>query len=133
MKRGQHVTKPCSPQEARNRLRQAREYLDVAERYTAEDPQEKRAVGASNAVLAGIAASDAACGWVLGRRNAGAHEAAPKLLRSIRHSGQAAAALHRLLDVKSRVQYVGKASGSDLDAAVSEARKVVEFAERTME
>lgn len=122
-------TKPCSRTDARARLAQAREFLDVAELYRASDPEFKRAVGASNAVLAGIAAADAACCWTLGVRNSDAHDEAATLLKRVSESAPAGNALARLLSITSKVQYVGKTSTQDLRTALRQASIVVDFAD----
>jgi hypothetical protein len=61
-------TLACGIADARIRLAQARKFLDVAELVAAEDIQASHSVAAALAVLAGIAASDAACCAALGRR-----------------------------------------------------------------
>ena len=61
---------------------------------------------ASLAVLAGIAASDAMCGAILGTRAAGeGHSEAVDLLRSTEPGKRLAAHLRRLIDAKTEVQY----------------------------
>jgi hypothetical protein len=62
----------CNRDQARNRLAQARAFLHVAELVGAEpDEMATPGVAAALAVLAGIAASDAACCAVLGQRSRG--------------------------------------------------------------
>lgn len=86
----------------------------------------------SNAVHAGIAASDAICCAVLGEHPAGDdHQAAAKLLASVgRQATEPAKALAALLRVKTKAQYqtstIGKA---DATAAVRRAAALVEAAE----
>jgi hypothetical protein len=123
-------TKSCTKAEARSRLRQAKEYLDLADLYGPNDPEDRRTVGASNAVLAGIAAADAACCWVLRERSTGQHEEAPALLRKVAGAKSAANALMRLIDVKTQVQYIGRANAADLTGAQRQARTVVGFADK---
>jgi len=50
----------CGENEARTRLRDARAQLDLAEAASANSPPEERKAAPSCAVLAGIAAADAA-------------------------------------------------------------------------
>lgn len=71
MARGSTRTQACGPAEARRRLDQARSFLEVAE-LTADVNDltlEYASVAASLAILAGIAAADAACCQELGRRS----------------------------------------------------------------
>jgi HEPN domain-containing protein len=126
-------TQQCSDADARRRLEQARKFLDVAE-LTAEegDGSEYSSVSASLAVLGGIAATDAACCKALGRRSRGQdHHQAEDLVVEITPGGEdAAKALRRLLSLKDEAQYGFYAvSGTDLKAAVRQARKLVDFAE----
>ncbi len=69
-------------------------------------------VAASNAVLAGIAASDALCGYAMGRRAAGQdHRDAVKLLAQVRPDGPALSRkLSRLVTDKTQLQYGGYCS-----------------------
>ena len=65
-------TAACSPAQATTRLDHARAFLDVAELVGEQDDELATPnVAASLAVLAGIAASDAVCCAVLGRRSRG--------------------------------------------------------------
>lgn len=108
--------------------------LDMAEFYDGSSPTEpQRAAAASNAVAGGIAAADAACCWALGQQNVGGHEGAVPLLRSVRDSSNAAAALRRLIDMKNQVQYLGKASTADLQKAQRATRIILAFAEGLVE
>lgn len=68
-------------------------------------PQRGNTIG-SLAVLAGIAASDAICGAILGIRAAGeGHGEAVDLLRSTEPGKRLAAHLRRLVDAKTETQY----------------------------
>jgi len=51
----------CGTREARQRLRSAHAYLEAAELILADNRDEFASVAAGNAILAGIAASDAIC------------------------------------------------------------------------
>lgn len=127
-------TQPCSAADARTRLGQARKFLEVAELVAGEDVEESHSVSASLAVLAGIAASDAACCSVLGRRSrSDNHHDAERLLRDIQRGGaDAASALRRLLDLKDTAHYgLIHVSRQRLTAALRQARSLVEFAGRT--
>ncbi len=66
--RAQARTDSCSPTDARTRLQHARKFLEVAQ-LVAEPGQEREYISAAAAlaVLAGVAASDAACCQALGR------------------------------------------------------------------
>lgn len=100
-----------------------------------EDDDALRSVAASLAVLAGIAASDAACCGALGRRSRGEshHEAEGLMVDIAKGGGEAATCLRRLLDLKDKAQYgFVHASHSDLKVALRQAEKLVEFASRTL-
>ncbi len=113
--------------EARKRLGDAREFLDAAELY--EDGPAQVAV--SNAVLAGIAASDAACCAILKRRSRSSdHRDASLLLEKITGGREIAKEFTRLISLKDKGQYgMADVPASDARAAVRQARRLVEFAE----
>jgi hypothetical protein len=100
-------TQPCSESQARTRLQHARQFLDVS-RLTAEEAgnNDFTSVAAALAVLAGIAAADAACCKALGRRSRSAdHRQAADLLREVVPGGQqAASSLRRLVDLKDQAE-----------------------------
>lgn len=131
-------TQDCSATEARGRLAKARKFLEVGElvQEIAEDGDEECAsVSAALFVLAGIAAADAACCHVLGRRSrAQDHHAAEDLLADIVPDGtQAAVALRRLLNLKDEAHYGFYAvGGGKLRAAGRQAHAVVDFADGAM-
>lgn len=86
----------------------------------------------SNAVHAGIAASDAICCAVLGLHPTGDdHQAAARLLASVgRQALEPAKALTALLRVKAKAQYQTATIGrADATAAVRRAAALVEAAE----
>jgi hypothetical protein len=124
-------TETCGPVEARVRHGQARAFLDVAE-LVGSDPDEVASPGvaAALAVLAGIAASDAACCATLGRRcRAQDHREALSLLRQVAGGDRMAQDLRRLLDVKDGAQYgMVYVSHQRATAAVKQARRLVESA-----
>jgi hypothetical protein len=126
-------TAACNKSDASVRLKQAQKFYEVAEMVETEaDTLESAAtVAASLAVLAGIAASDAACCAVLGRRSrAQDHKDAVQLIRQIVPRGKSVASnLDRLLDLKDGAQYgVIYVSGADLKSAMRNAKALVEFA-----
>lgn len=98
----------CGRPEALNRLAQADAFL-VAARLVIEDDTDtaNAGVAASLAVLAGIAASDAACCARLGRRARGqTHLEAVGLLKTVAPDGAAMAKdLERLVARKDAVHY----------------------------
>lgn len=73
----------CTPAECRARRDQARAFLDVAQAVIEEDPRQAH-VAAALAVLAGIAAADAVCGFSLGKWSRGRdHSRAVALLGDV--------------------------------------------------
>ncbi len=54
-------TRSCSVADARNRLAQAERFLEAADMYHGDEDPNAANVSANNAVMAAIAASDAAC------------------------------------------------------------------------
>jgi hypothetical protein len=125
-------TQPCSAADAAHRLLRARRFLEVAELLTEEsDDIEYSSPAAALAVLAGIAASDAACCKALGRRSrAQDHRQATSLLERVTPGGKAAAkSLERLLRLKDEAHYgLFDVGGNDLKSALRQASKLVEFA-----
>ena len=136
MARSAGRTQGCSAAEARRRLAHARKFLEVTtfiedERNDYGDP-EFASAAASLAVLAGIAASDAACCKALGRRPRGQdHRDAGRLVAQIAPGGRLAArSLQRLLDLKDEAHYgFYDVSGPHLVRALREAGALVAFAE----
>lgn len=101
-------TVACSIDDARQRLRTAQAYAEVAELVLNETERgEYQNVAAALAVLAGIAASDAICGARLRRIHRGQdHRAAADLLgRAVPDGQKLASQLLRLLDVKDSAHY----------------------------
>lgn len=131
-------TRACSAADARGRLAKARKFLEVGElvREIAEDGDEESAsVSAALFVLAGIAATDAACCHALGRRSrAQDHHAAEALVSEIVPDGsRAAVSLRRLLSLKDEAHYGFYAVGEGkLRAAARQAQSVVDFAGAVM-
>jgi hypothetical protein len=130
--RGTGRTQQCTAEHARIRLNQARAFLEVAELVVGEDDTlATPGVAASLAVLAGIAASDAACCAALGRRPRGQdHKQAVGLMSEVgSHGSELARALNRLLDIKDGAHYgMVYVGGQKAAAAVRHARALVDAA-----
>jgi hypothetical protein len=137
VRRGQGSrTQSCDADDARGRLRDAHAQLDLAELATADSSPEERKAAASCAVLAGIAAADAACCKALGRRSRSQdHRDAVALVRDVAPGGSNAAVhLGRLLGLKDHAQYgLQDVGGQKLLAALRRARALVAFAVQTLE
>ena len=130
--RGVGRTQRCSGADAATRLRQARLFLEVAQLVADEgDDVEYASPAAALAVLAGIAASDAACCKALGRRYRGQdHREAAALLERVTPGGrQAANSLGRLVDLKDEAHYgLFDVATKDLKSALRQASSLVQFA-----
>jgi hypothetical protein len=126
-------TQVCGRPQATTRLAHAHKFLDAAELIATDidDDEANASVAASLAVLAGIAASDAACCARLGRRSRSQdHHDAERLLAEIVPAGRDAAKdLRRLLDLKDAAQYgVMHLSTTELRSALRRARALLRFA-----
>ena len=101
-------TRTCGRVEATARLNQAYEFADLATLDAGSTYGPTRSAAVSNAVPAGIAASDAICCLALGERAGGAdHNAAVDLLASVPRVGpDASKYLAGLLGVKNAAQYL---------------------------
>lgn len=123
----------CDHSHARVRVNQARAFLDTADMVsTVDDDLASPGVAAALAVLAGIAASDAACCVALGQRARGQdHRQATDLLRQVAPGGQMLSRdLARLLDIKDGAHYGAVyVTGQKASAAIKQARRLVEAAE----
>lgn len=137
MPRNTGRTQACDRSDARARLGQAESLLAAAELALADDAEVTNpGVAASLAVLAGIAASDAACCAKLGRRARGQHhQQAVDLVATVRpHGQQLARDLRRLLNRKDDVHYgmtlIAAGDATDMvgwaTRMISDARRVVE-------
>lgn len=132
-------TQRCSIADARRRLQHSKQFLEVAE-IAAEDQDEDGSLEYGNAaatlaVLAGIAAADAACCKTLGRRSrADDHDQAARLVAEIARGGATAAKdMHALVALKNDAQYGFYAIGpGELTKALRKARNLVSFAEQTL-
>jgi hypothetical protein len=133
---GRHRTQSCGREHARIRLDQAKKLIEVAELVqTEKELSESISVAAALAVLAGIAASDAACCAALGRRSRSAdHHDAETLLEQIEPDGRAAAQkLRRIIDEKDAAHYgLVNVSGQTLHRLLRNARGLVDFAQETL-
>lgn len=129
-------TQTCSAADAAIRLRNACKFVEVAKLVAGEgEDVEYSSQAAALAVLAGIAASDAACCKALGERSRDSdHRAAVKLLEEISPGGERAArSLKRLLTLKDAAHYgLFDVGGTDLKTALRQAAELVRFAERTL-
>jgi hypothetical protein len=125
-------TQRCSQRDARARLEHASKFLEVAELVAGEvGDGDYASASAALAVLAGIAASDAACCKALGRRARGQdHREAAQLVEQILPDGtEAAKALRRILDLKDEAHYgFFDVGGQHLRAALRQAQMLVDFA-----
>lgn len=129
MSRGKARTAGCGPREAEFRLHEARSFLEVAELA------ESANVAVSNAVLAGIAACDAACCSALGVVARGQdHRQATSIVSDVQPDGpEAAKNLRRLLNLKEASQYGAKLlSDSDRRGAIRQASALVRFADEAL-
>jgi hypothetical protein len=132
-------TQRCSEADARRRLQHSKQFLEVAE-LAAEDQRDDGSLEYGNAaatlaVLAGIAAADAACCKALGRRSrADDHDQATSLVEQITPDGASAAkSLRSLVALKNDAQYGFYTVGSgELTKAVRAARKLVDFADAAL-
>src|SRR5690625_3680794 len=130
-RRGITRTQTRGTTEASTRDASAEKFLEVASLIEGEDEGTFRSVGASLAVLAGIAAADAACCSALGRRSRGQdHHQAESLISEITPGGtNAASALRRLLNLKDTAHYgFIHVSRDDLKVAMRQAQRLVDFA-----
>jgi hypothetical protein len=109
---------------AKTYIRQAEVTLDFV-----DDPHRFR-VAASSAILAAIAASDAATGHALGRVSRGAHDDAVRLLKQVVGGSPAATKLARMIADKTEVQYLVKTVNERrAHDSVTAAKWLLEFAE----
>lgn len=122
----------CSFQDARNRYNHAVKFLEVAEMAAGEHEQdpEYASVAVSLAVLAGIAAADAACCKALGERSRSQdHHDAETFLKRVSSGADAAKELHQLLTLKDEAQYgFFDVSANELRKALRRSRAVLAFA-----
>jgi hypothetical protein len=134
MTRKKGRTQDCTSAQAHQRLAHAESFLEVAD-LTADEEGDPGigygSVAASLAVLAGIAASDAACCHALGKRSRSPdHRDAEALLKQIAPGGPSAAGnLRKLLDLKDTAHYgLISVSRPELRRAMRQAKLLVDFA-----
>jgi hypothetical protein len=128
--------RPCDAADARKRLADAKKYLEVAELVASEDSLESHNVAAGLAVLAGIAAADAACCKALGESSRGPdHRDAATCLRRITPGGEAAANdFERLVGLKDKAYYSFlNVSGQDRAGALRRTTQLVDFAREVLQ
>ena len=129
--RGHSRTAPCTPADARARLRKAQSFVTDAELALEldDDPLlDLPGVAAALAVLAGIAAADAASCKALGQRARGqSHQEAVLLVGSVRpHGVQMARDLDRLLQKKDNAHYgVISTTGAEASVMLAWAQRLV--------
>jgi hypothetical protein len=124
-------SRSCDAADARKRFGDAEKYLEVAGSVAGEDSLEAQNVATGLAVLAGIAAADAACCKTLGESSRDPdHREAAALLRRIASGGDTAANhFERLVGLKDKAHYSFiNVSGQDQVAALRRAGHLVEFA-----
>lgn len=137
MAQKQGRTQTCGKAQARQRLAHARSFLEVAELAADVNDQslEYGSVAASVAILAGIAAADAACCQALGRRSrSDDHHDAEALLEDITPGGKRAASqLRQLINVKDAAHYgFISVTAPQLKRSLRQAQSLVEFAEEVL-
>jgi hypothetical protein len=116
---------------AETRLSDARAYLQQADisLHLVDGPR-RYATVVSSAVLAGIAACDAACALALGMVSAGAHDQAVRLLARVSGSAKAVGDLSKLVAIKTAAQYTGKSMAErQATDAITQAQRLIAFAE----
>lgn len=119
MSRAKGARKPCDVQQARQRLVDARQFLEAAKLLDAPD------VVATCAIHAAIAAADAITCHALGERsNDGNHLSAVDLLRQV--DAKLATALKRALDRKTQAGY------ESVDISAADAEGCVKWAEQLL-
>lgn len=124
-------TRSVDRSHADTRLNDARAYLQQAEiSLQFVDGPRRYATVVSSAVLAGIAACDAACALALGLVSAGAHDQAVRLLTRVSGSSKAVADMSKLVSIKTVAQYTGKSMAErPATDAIARAQRLVAFAE----
>lgn len=137
MARPKTRTQPCDRTDARKRLASAEAFLLAAELVVDDDSDDANpGVAASLAVLAGIAASDAACCARLGVRARGqSHAEAVEIVGTVEpRGGDMAKDLQRLLNRKDDSQYgMAFVSASDASKMVGWAKRLLGLARRAVE
>jgi len=128
-------TQVCDRHLAKVRLDDAYAQRELAEVGSLEDSPAGQKAATSCAVLAGIAASDAACCALLGRCSRSSNHAdAVSLLKQIVPDGpEAARELERLLAFKSAAQYgLYNLRGTIVVSSLRQMNTLIAFAERSL-
>ncbi len=137
MARSKSRTQDCNRRDAQNRLTHAERFVEVAELVLGDHSSTTNpGVAASLAVLAGIAASDAACCAKLRKRARGqSHEEAEAVLKTVAPDGpEMAKDLGRLLQRKDDSHYgMAFVSRGDADDMVVWAKRLVGMARVAVE
>lgn len=137
MARPKSGTQPCNRVDALSRLAQGEALVEVAELVAADDTDVANpGIAAALAVLAGIAASDAACCATLGLRARGqAHDQAVAVVATVApHGADMAKDLDRLLRRKDDSHYgLGFVSAGDANEMVGWAKRLVARARAVVE
>lgn len=138
MAQARNRTQTCGARQARQRLAQARSFLEVAELTADVDDisLEYASVAASVAILAGIAAADAACCQELGKRSrSDDHHHAETLIQQITPGGKRAASqLRQLLNLKDTAHYgFISITAPELKRSLRQARHLIGFAETVLQ
>jgi len=131
MAKGAPRTQPCDLPQARARLRQAEAFVEVA-----DDDVATPGVAAALAVLAGIAASDAACCAKLKARSRGQnHLDAVGVLATVEpHGNEMSKNLSRLLQRKDDAYYgLSVVTAGDAMKMVGWAKRIVDRARQVIE
>jgi hypothetical protein len=129
-------SRSCDAADARKRLGDAEKYLEMAQLVATEDSFEAHNVAVGLAVLAGIAAADAACCKVLNESSRGPdHREAADFLRRIAPGGKTAANnFERLVGLKDKAHYSFlNVSGQDREGALRRAGQLVDFARQVLQ
>ena len=128
-------TEVCDSPNARNRLREAEAFLEVATQNADFSDEAYANVVAAIAVMAGIAATDAACCHQLKKRSRSqSHRDAAALAEKVAPDGkQASKRLLQLLDVKDKAQYGFATIGAaQAKTALRNAAYLVDWAKRVL-
>jgi hypothetical protein len=129
-------SRPCDAADARKRLTDGEKYLEVAELVATEDSLESHNVAVGLAVLAGIAAADAASCSAFGESSRGPdHRDAASFLQRITPGGDTAANhFERLVGLKDKAHYSFlNLSGQDRTGAIRRACHLVDFAREVLQ
>jgi hypothetical protein len=116
--------------EARIRLTHAEQYLAVAELAFSPEGGPETTVATGNAVLAGVAAADAICCALAGKRHRGAdHREAAEFLGMVTGDRGLARSLRELIDFKDAAHYgLENVKAQRARAAIRRARSLVAVA-----